>query len=248
MEYRSNSCRRDLAHRVARQSDCDCAKLMGNRLCIRGAGCRNRAALCRLADGIFRGNSAGAGHVMDSKGRAGVRNVEGAPRQDRGASRRRSDSRPANTSCRTGFHPHLPASIRKTHFCSSIHEFLWHVRLVGPVHLDATISVAPSSTRRSWLRRHGNHHPLDRAELVRDVSWLCQLRLDGGSSWTKKVFHSVYVPGCSSSSTLCARQSALGIARGGNGGGILWHRLFFWVRDYRRRKFFPPPARPRPPA
>src|SRR5207253_11488630 len=77
---------------------------------------------------------------MDSKGRAGVRNVEGAPRQDRGASRRISDSPPANTSCRTGFHPHLPASIRKTHFCSSIHEFLWHVRLVGPVHLDATIS------------------------------------------------------------------------------------------------------------
>src|SRR5438270_3395852 len=237
MEYRSNSCRRDLAHRVVRQSDWDCAKLMGNRLCIRGAGCRNLAALCRLANGIFRGNSAGAGHVMDSKGRAGVRNVEGAPRQDRGASRRRSDSPPANTSCRTGFHPHLPASIRKTHFCSSIHEFLWHVRLVGPVHLDATISVAPSSTRRSWLRRHGNHHPLDRAELVRDVSWLRQLRLGSRSSRTKKVFYSVYIPGCSSSSALCHGQSAFGATRSGYGCRLFCHWLFFWIRNYRQRNF-----------
>src|SRR5438876_3016905 len=183
---------------------------------------------------------------MDSKGRAGVRNVEGAPRQDRGASRRRSDSPPAGTNRGDGVHPHLPASICKTHFCSSIHEFLWHVRLVGPVHLDAAVSFAPSSTGRSGLRRDGNHHPLDRAELVRDVPWLCQLRLDGGSSWTKKVFHSVYVPGCSSSSTLCARQSALGIARGGNGGGILWHRLFFRIRNYRQRNFSPQLALPRP--
>src|SRR5207253_10868231 len=199
---------------------------MGNWLRVRGAGCRNRAALCRLANGIFRGNSAGAGHVMDSKGRAGVRNVEGAPSQARGASRRRSDSRPANTSCRTLFHPHLPASIRKTHFCSSIHEFLWHVRLVGPVHLDATISVAPSSTRRSWLRRHGNHHPLDRAELVRDVSRLRQFRLGSRSPWTKKVFHSVYVPCCPSSSTLCHGQSACGSTRSGNDCCFFWHRLF----------------------
>src|SRR2546426_3004886 len=147
---------------------------MGNWLRVRGAGCGNRAALCRLANGIFRGNSAGAGHVMDSKGRAGVRNVEGAPRQDRGASRRRSDSRPANTSCRTLFHPHLPASIRKTHFCSSIHEFLWHVRLVGPVHLDATISVAPSSTRRSWLRRSEEHT----SELQSPCNLVCRLLLE----------------------------------------------------------------------
>src|SRR5947209_1514327 len=154
---------------------------------------------------------------MDSKGRAGVRNVEGAPSQDRGASRRRSDSRPANTSCRTLFHPHLPASIRKTHFCSSIHEFLWHVRLVGPVHLDATISVAPSSTRRSWLRRHGNHHPLDRAELVRDVSRLRQLRLGCGPPGAKKVFHPVYVSCFSSSSTFCHGQSAFGATRSGYG-------------------------------
>jgi len=45
---------RNLAHRIARQSNFHCAKLLGNRLCLRRAGCRNRAALRGLAHGILR--------------------------------------------------------------------------------------------------------------------------------------------------------------------------------------------------
>ena len=78
VEYRSNAGGRNLAHRVARQSDLHCAEFLGNRLRARGPGGRNCIALCELANSFLRRNPAGAGHFVDPQGRAGVGNVAGA--------------------------------------------------------------------------------------------------------------------------------------------------------------------------
>src|SRR5450631_1129410 len=94
---------------------------------------------------------------------------------------------------------------------------------------------ASGGSGRAWVRRHGHDDANGRAELVRNVSGVCQFRMGSRPSGSTQGLSDLYVSGSCSDSTLCRGAIAKRAAGARHSGRVFRDRNIFWLGDHGQR-------------